>query len=279
MMPTDPNAPTTQEQLRRARDRADVVLPSFPEVGEDDLLADDDVHADDDAFDECDMQDTLNLPEQEDAGIQDQMKETFPASSEIRRVTLNRRQTRSIRQGLRKAMNLHRRVYEASRMKPNKWKILEVFAGRATFSDIAAKPGKWDVLPPQDILYGLDLRVPEHQQWLKDMIILQEPDVVTLAPPCGPWSSWQRMRKRKDLLNALRQERKPFWEFVCWVWAYQTLHGRLVLLEQPKQSDALKQPMMTKREEVYQKEVHMCQLGLRDYMYLGILTRSPRPWR
>ena len=124
------------------------------------------------------------------------------------------------------------------------------------------KSQKWTALPPQDIIYGLDLKLAEHQQILKDVIQVQQPEVITLAPPCGPWSSWQRMRKRKDLLSALRREHRPFWEFVCWVWAHQTLHHGIVVLEQPAQSDALRMPMMSRREQVYQQEVHMCQMGV-----------------
>lgn len=74
------------------------------------------------------------------------------------------------------------------------------------------------------------------------------------------------MRKRKDLLNALRQEHKPFWEFVCWVWAHQNMTGGIVVLEQPAQSDAPKQPMMARRENVYEKTIHMCMLGMVDYV-------------
>lgn len=37
-----------------------------------------------------------------------------------------------------------------------------------------------------------------------------------------------------------------------------------MVLEQPKQSDALRTPKMTKRKQVYEKEVHMCQMGLVD---------------
>eukprot|EP00435_Cladocopium_sp_Y103_P035928 s522_g9.t1 len=46
--------------------------------------------------------------------------------------------------------------------------------------------------------------------------------------------------------------------------AHQTLHHGIVVLEQPAQSDALKIPMMSRREHVFQREVHLCQLGLVD---------------
>lgn len=157
--------------------------------------------------------------------------------------------------------------------------LMEIFAGRATLSDLARRVGSWEVLPPQDILYGLDLRRKADQDLMKDVIKQQMPDVITLSPPCEPWSSWQRMRKRKDVVNALRQEYKPFWEFVCWVWAFQNHNGGLVLLEQPSQSDALRQPMMSRREHVYQKDIHMCRLGLVDYTSWVCRARSRRRFR
>ncbi|CAL1141583.1 unnamed protein product [Cladocopium goreaui] len=181
-----------------------------------------------------------------------------------KRITLNRRQTRSIRQGVQKALKVQQRIYAAAHMKQRPWVLLEVFAGKATLSSMANESTKWEVLPPQDVLYGLDLKDEQHQQWLKDVIETQRPDVVVLSPPCGPWSSWQRMRKRRDLLEALRREHQPFWDLVCWIWAFQTAHGGLAVLEQPKQSDALRMPKMTQRKQVYEKEVHMCQMGLVD---------------
>lgn len=99
---------------------------------------------------------------------------------------------------------------------------------------------------------------------MKDVIRTQEPDVVTLSPPCGPWSSWQRMRKRKDILQALRREHLPFWEFVLWVWSFQTARGALAVLEQPRQSEALNTRPMQARDIVHEKTVDLCRLGLVD---------------
>jgi hypothetical protein len=80
-------------------------------------------------------------------------------------------------------------------MKGRSLSLLEVFAGKANLWELAERSGRWRVLFAQDKLYGLDLLNPEHMEMMKDVIRTQEPDVATLAQPCGPWSSWQRMRK------------------------------------------------------------------------------------
>lgn len=98
---------------------------------------------------------------------------------------------------------------------------------------------------------------------LKDVIRTQRPDIITLAPPCGPWSAWQIwMRKRKQVLRELRLHHLPFWQFVCWRWEFQDSTGGLVVLEQPSSSEALRLPIMSRCQRVHQKVVHLCQLGL-----------------
>ena len=271
---TDPNAPTTAEQRRRAAERLDVVLEGQLCPGGD---LHEELHQTGDLSEELHqtgaqrlggalLEELLQSGDLGSGGAQSEEMPTFQTEVQPKgkKIILNRRQTRSIRQGVQKALRMQHRIYEAAQMKRRPWTLLEVFAGKATLSSMARQSPEWEVLPPQDVLYGLDLLKEEHVQLLKDVIEKQRPDVVTLSPPCGPWSSWQRIRKRKDLLQALRREHQPFWDLVCWIWAFQNTHGGIVVLEQPKQSDALKMPKMTRRERMYEKEVHMCQLGLED---------------
>ncbi|CAL1140460.1 unnamed protein product [Cladocopium goreaui] len=242
-MISDPNAPTVREQERRTQDRIDLVCAGDPSDGARHRGVEDVPQHDS-------GKDVLHSEERNNPGKH--------------KITLNRRQKRSIQIGVQKALRTHARIYDVIKMKYKRWSLMEIFAGRATLSEMAHETGRWDVLPPQDVLYGLDLTSEEHQQMLKDVIDAQKPEVITLSPPCGPWSSWQRMRKRKDILSALRREHLPFWEFVLWVWSYQTTNGRLVVLEQPAQSDALKMPLMSRRNPVHQQVVHMCRMGLVD---------------
>ena len=82
---------------------------------------------------------------------------------------------------MQKALKVQQRIYAAAHMKQRPWVLLEVFAGKATLSSMANESTKWEVLPPQDVLYGLDLKDEQHQQWLKDVIETQR-------PRCGPAS-------------------------------------------------------------------------------------------
>ena len=193
--------------------------------------------------------------------------DTTSSASSTARKTLNRRQRRSLQQGVDRGLRLHDRIFQVLQTKPDTgatWTLLEVFAGKARLSSVAASRANWNVLPPQDLLYGLDLLNEEHQAIFKDVVREQRPDVITVSPPCGPWSSWQRMRKRKAVLRKLRQQHLPFWNLVAWLWDFQNSIGGLVILEQPAASEALRLPVMSRRKRVYKKVVHLCRLGLRD---------------
>ena len=84
---------------------------------------------------------------------------------------------------------------KVAQAKPGPWTLIAIFAGRVALSDLVRRVGKWNEPPPHDVLYGLDLRKVERQDLLKDVIKKRHPDVVTLAVPRGPWSSWQREEK------------------------------------------------------------------------------------
>ena len=185
------------------------------------------------------------------------------APGETKKITLNRRQRRNIMQGVQKALRTHQKIYEVVAEEPRKWKILEVFSGCSNLTKEANSRPNWETLAPQDIP-GIDLTNEEHQEMLKDLIRVQQPDVVTLSPPCGPWSTWQRMRKKKGVLRELRRQHMPFWRFAVWVWAHQTAHGGLAVLEQPLQSEALKLSVMGERKALWEKAINLCGLGLKD---------------
>lgn len=258
LKPSDPNAPTVREQARRGRDRVDLVLGGeepHPGQEEGDAEQGGDLHE-------------LSGSDDGDGGVpevyqQDDLgQEGLPGKQ--RKITLNRRQRRSILQGVKRGIQTHRRIYEVAAAQPHPWTLLEVFAGCANLTKVANLRERWNVLPAQDIKYGLDLTLEEHQKLLKDMIEQQRPDVISLSPPCGPWSTWQRMRKKRGVLRELRKQHMPFWRFVVWVWAFQSQHGGVVILEQPQQSEALKLNVMHERKGVWQKDIHLCGLGLRD---------------
>lgn len=99
----------------------------------------------------------------------------------VKQITLNRRQRRSVQQGIQRALRTHEKIHEVLSETPHTWTLLEIFAGKARFSERARRRKCWNVLQPQDILYGLDLLNPEHRELMKEVIREQKPDVISLA--------------------------------------------------------------------------------------------------
>ena len=91
-----------------------------------------------------------------------------------------------------------------------------------------------------------------------------EPDLVTCNPPCGPWCQFQRLNKNVESVMEQRQEDLTFWRFVAEVWKKQNDHCRLVLSEQPWQSEALHLNFMEERKNLHRAKVAQCAFGLVD---------------
>eukprot|EP00438_Fugacium_kawagutii_P007070 Skav227763 [mRNA] locus=scaffold1653:278465:286339:- [translate_table: standard] len=86
---TDPNAPTSREQTRRALDRMAVVIP---------------------ADREDDLKECLHAgPREDDPVCHGDPHGGEPQPAGGKKITLNRRQTRSLRQGVRRALSTHQR--------------------------------------------------------------------------------------------------------------------------------------------------------------------------
>ena len=143
------------------------------------------------------------------------------------------------------------------------WKVLEIFGGSAALSLMAKSTGKWVALEPVDLVYGSDLLSPKEQQLVLEQIDLWEPDLVCLEPPCGPWSGLQALN-HPEVVDMKRAIHMPFWTFSAKVWKRQNRAGRLVLLEQPLLSAALKLPCMLERSDVHRAVVDQCRFGLKD---------------
>eukprot|EP00435_Cladocopium_sp_Y103_P069599 s2526_g33.t1 len=156
------------------------------------------------------------------------------------------------RPAAKKALRTHQRMYDVVKMKYKQGSLLEVFAGRATLSEVAVDSGRWEVLHPQNVLYGLDLFTEEHQQMLKDVIETQKPEVIiTLSHIVTTLRTLVFLAADEEAegrAERFEMRAHAILGFVMWVWSYQTTHGCFVVLEQPAQSDALKMPLMRRRE-------------------------------
>ena len=63
--------------------------------------------------------------------------------------------------------------------------VLEIFAGSARFSQCCAL---WDV----DIRNGFDIMTSKARHMVMEIIKEQAPDLILMAPVCGPWSNMQQ---------------------------------------------------------------------------------------
>ena len=144
--------------------------------------------------------------------------------------------------------------------------VLEVFAGHAMVTKVAARRGGWGAYNPVDVIYGeeFDLRERQRGRDLVNMVREMQPDLVVITPPCGPWCQWQRLAGDIDRLYELRRTHLPFWKLTKELWDIQDEGQRLVLTEQPVGSEALNLKYMSRREQVYRVVVDQCRFGLKD---------------
>ncbi|CAE7240505.1 TY4B-J, partial [Symbiodinium sp. CCMP2592] len=175
----------------------------------------------------------------------------------------NRGLTQRLKRGVQEGLEVIRQVKEVA-SDDGKWVLLEVFAGTAQLSRRAAQRPRWRVLEPIDLNTGWDLRVPEQRDRLLKLIDAAKPDLVTLSPPSGPWSTWEPLCEDADGFYERRRAQLPLWQLAGEAWERQVISKRLVILEQPVQSRAFELQWMVEREEVIRAVVHQCAFGLRD---------------
>ena len=95
------------------------------------------------------------------------------------------------------------------------------------------------------------------------MIYREEPDLITLSMPCGPWCQWMNLCP-EDEVDAKRTEEMPLWRLARDIWDYQNSKGRLVMTENPLSSDGLKLSFMEERPSLRRAKVAQCMMGLCD---------------
>eukprot|EP00434_Breviolum_minutum_P038103 symbB.v1.2.033789.t1/scaffold4247.1/size72962/1 len=142
--------------------------------------------------------------------------------------------------------------------------LLEIYAGTAMLTRVARRRQRWEVLDPVDLVYGDDLTLPDHRARVLEVVKKEEPDLVTLSPRCGPWSQFQRQAKDTEKVMLKRKEDLVHWRFVREVWDLQDGAGRLVMTENPWQSEALRLSFMESRPHLHRAKVAQCRFGLKD---------------
>ena len=174
--------------------------------------------------------------------------------------------TQQLKKGVKDALWNMNLVNQAAEM-DGLYSVMEIFAGKATFTKVAFKSGKWKTYEPVDILLGgtnHDLSKKEVQEAILAAVQKFKPDLVVITPPCGPWSQWQNLRVNMEELQECRRKHLPFWKFARRVWDEQHAGGRLVLTEQPCLSEALELSYMRARPSLFRVVVDQCVFGLQD---------------
>ena len=105
----------------------------------------------------------------------------------VKRRRLNRGDVQRLKTGVRTALATLE-VFNRANRDDGRWLLLEIFAGKALLTKRAGQRANWRALEPVDIVYGWDLGKEAHRKALLDLIDKEKPDLVTMAPPCGPWS-------------------------------------------------------------------------------------------
>lgn len=67
-----------------------------------------------------------------------------------------------------------------------------------------------------------DLRKPAGARAVLDLIAMEKPDLVVMAPPSGPWGPWSRRWLEDDELWEARRRDLPLWKLCREVWEIQT---------------------------------------------------------
>ena len=116
--------------------------------------------------------------------------------------------------------------------------LLEIFAGAALLTSVASGMG-YPVSTPVDIVLDeTNILDPRVRQKLDEEIERDDPYIITFAPICGPWSSWQRLNCSRSPETAAKVlEERDLWyptlKWVCKVIKSRLQKGRKVLVENP----------------------------------------------
>ncbi|CAE7425559.1 psaC, partial [Symbiodinium necroappetens] len=109
-----------------------------------------------------------------------------------------------------------------------RWTAVEVFRTGTPWNDCQTEQA-WEMSEP----FWTENRVPGAKECrrLREQVEKKVPDVIFIAPPTGPFSSWTRA-STKDLREQ-KARYWPLWEMIHKLWQWQTRRGRLVYLQMP----------------------------------------------
>ena len=126
-------------------------------------------------------------------------------------------------------------------------RYVEMFTATMNLTTVARETG-WESVNPITIETGFNLRQPEGIKAAWAVLREFEPDFVTSAFPCTPWSTLQNLHLKiegySERLARKREEDKPFLDFAAEVCRWQSERGALWEVEQPAQASSWDQPQL-----------------------------------
>ena len=141
--------------------------------------------------------------------------------------------------------------------------LMEVFAGKARLTDMAAKFGL-SATQPFDLLYDIDLKTPEGIKLVKKAVKKLKPLLLMVAWPCTVWSLFNRnlnYTHRLEELESLREEDRPLVELGVDLCYEQITDGRYFLGENPVRLDLWKEPSVVQLREHADTNEAVCDAG------------------
>lgn len=119
-----------------------------------------------------------------------------------------------------------------------------------------------------DIKMGCDLRSPAARARVMETIKKKKPRMVVVCPPCGPFSTLQRLRKnRGEVYQQAKREAIELLEFAMDICAHQHAHGHKFVFEHPWLAEPWQQPAVQRVLQlsgVTKVQLHQCMFGLKD---------------
>ena len=154
---------------------------------------------------------------------------------------------------------------------PRPWKIvLELFCGCALLTRMFQAKG-YETCEPLDIHMGWDVFNPDHRKKAELMMDQENPYLLAMGFPCGPWSPFQHLNPDQEKVKMMRRKWTPILAWVRHLVEKQHRKGGKSLLENPWTSEAWNTKEMAMLIEEYggidgmkAVKIHQCSLGLCD---------------
>ena len=129
--------------------------------------------------------------------------------------------------------------------------MLELFCGVMTLTYMGSQ-ADWPESQPSDaMLDGLDLTKKSDRDEIDRQIERDDPILLVMAFPCGPWNPWTTFNAARShdyavKVDQVRREHTPMLKWVAESAGKRIHRGRIVLLENGWKSEALRLPCFQK---------------------------------